>query len=86
MQGVYVSCIFPIYLLILHILQTSVAVGDIQEVRQNALLRQRELHVSLFCNPLGWPSSYVSTVLVQLCTIFAEHVLTVFVTRTTNSP
>ena len=37
-------------LLILHILQTSVAVGDIQEVRQNALLRQRELHVSLFAN------------------------------------
>ena len=37
-------------------LQTSVAVGDIQEVRQNALLRQRELHVSLFFNPLGWPS------------------------------
>ena len=25
--------------------QTSVAVGDIQDVRQNALLRQRELHV-----------------------------------------
>ena len=39
-------------------LQTSVAVGDIQEVRQNALLRQRELHVSLFFNPLVWPSSY----------------------------
>ena len=36
-------------------LQTSVAVGDIQEIRQNALLRQRELHVSLVYNPLGWP-------------------------------
>ena len=27
--------------------QTSVAVGDIQDVRQNALLRQRELHVRM---------------------------------------
>jgi len=31
-------------------LQTSVAVGDIQEVRQNTLLRQRELHVELLLN------------------------------------
>ena len=32
---------------LLPLLQTSVAVGDIQDVRQNALLRQRELHVRM---------------------------------------
>ena len=37
------------------LLQTSVAVGDIQEIRQNALLRQRELHVSLVCIVLAGP-------------------------------
>ena len=46
------------------LLQTSVAVGDIQEVRQNALLRQRELHVSLVCIVLAGP--YQAVVVIQL--------------------
>ena len=41
------------FIYLVPILQTSVAVGDIQDVRQNALLRQRELHVRMFFQSLS---------------------------------